>query len=199
MVWSCQKTLPLNNWGNCRFEVVWHGRSFPWVSAKPSPIVKLGKSCGDGTKSNVWWNVSQKSPTIVDLKIIGCWKEDRSSKLSAVSVWCGLARSLLPMVLRHPIAKCQALKIAWWWHKSKLSWLLSKRTVPNNVAMKTVCHIIGCFKGDTSSRCQSDAAWQGHSFRWFWKTLSPKIKVWKWSGRARKRYLWTTEGTAALK
>ena len=109
-----------DNWQNCRFEVVWHGRSFPSVSANLSPIVKLGISFGDGTKRNVWWNVSQKNPTIVDLKtvfkIIGCWKEDRSSKLSAVSVWCGLARSLLPMVLRHPIAKCQALKIAWWWH-----------------------------------------------------------------------------------
>ena len=51
--------------------------------------------------------------------------------------------------------------------KSKLSWLLSKRTVPNNVALKTVCNIIGCFKGDNSSQCQSDAAWQGHSFDGF--------------------------------
>ena len=107
-----------------------------------------------------------KNPTIVDLKtvfkIIGDWKADRSSKLGSVSVWCGLARSLLPMVLRHPIAKCQGDDT-----KSKLSWLLSKRTVPNNVALKTVCNIIGCFNGDNSSQCQSDAAWQGHSFDGF--------------------------------
>ena len=191
--------VTLDNWGSCRFEIIWQGRSFPSVSA----------NC-QTWKIRWWWHQTQclvkcfpKRTTIVDLKtvfkIIGCWKEDRSSKLGSVSVWCGLARSLLPMVLRHPIAKCQALKIAWWWHKSKLSWLLSKRTVPNNVAMKTVCHIIGCFKGDTSSRCQSDAAWQGHSFRWFWKTLSPNVRVWKWFGRARERYLWTIEGTAASK
>ena len=85
-----------------------------------------------------WWHQTQclmkwfpKNPTIVDLKtvfkIIGGWKADRSSKLGSVSVWCGLARSLLPMVLRHPIAKCQALKIAWWWHKKQTLMIAFKK------------------------------------------------------------------------
>ena len=286
-----------DNWQNCRFEVVWHGRSFPSVSANLSPIVKLGISFGDGTKRNVWWDVSQKNPTIVDLKtvfkIIGCWKEDRSSKLSAVSVWCGLARSLLPMVLRHPIAKCQALKIAWWWHKMQtlmflfqkerfqtmLLWRLfvtslvvlrgtaprgvsltrlgkvtpsdgfgrpsrqmsefenglvvpenatseqlrelplrsSLRVTPSHGFLQTCRQLSNLeyplvmapnamsgemfpkkiqplliWKRFSKSlavekkiaprnlvRCLSDAAWQGHSFRWFYDTPSPNVKLWK--------------------
>ena len=180
MVWSCQRTLLLNNWRNCRFEVVcesllpmgfckpvancqtwnilwwWHQtqclmKCFPkksnhcwfengfqnhwWLKSRSLLetwfgvcLMRLGKvtpSNGSTTphrQMSRWWH--KKQTLMIAFKKNGskqcCYENCLSHHwlfqrrhLLAVSVWRGLARSLLQMVLEHPVAKNQGLKMVW--------------------------------------------------------------------------------------